>query len=59
MLYEREEKKITLDQLQQRDMEDGGDHHAIVVDPVNKKLYEFFKIGKGGRQVESRWGLDL
>ena len=54
MLYEREEKKITLDQLQQRDMEDGGDHHAIVVDPVNKKLYEFFKIGK----VDGKWKAD-
>jgi hypothetical protein len=54
VLYEREGKKITLNQLQQRDMEDGGDHHAIVVDPVNKKLYEFFKIGK----VDGKWKAD-
>jgi hypothetical protein len=54
VLYEREENKITLDQLQQRDTEDGGDHHAIVVDPVNKKLYEFYKIGK----VDGKWKAD-
>src|SRR5207248_9068996 len=33
--------KLTLDDVQRNVMKDRGDRHAIVVDPVNGKLYEF------------------
>jgi hypothetical protein len=34
-------KKLTLEQIQRKDAPD-EDRHAIVVDPVNRKLYEFY-----------------
>jgi acetyl esterase/lipase len=36
----------TLAEVQRRPAKYEGDRHAIVVDPVNKKLYEFFTFGK-------------
>lgn len=53
-LYEREDNKITLDELQQRPSDKDSDRHAIVLDPVNKKLYEFFTMGK----VNGKWQAD-
>lgn len=39
---------LTLEQAQVRPEKYEGDRHAIVVDPINKKLYEFFTFGKAG-----------
>jgi hypothetical protein len=36
----------TLDEVQRDRLNKGGDRHAIVVDPVNRMLYEFFAIKK-------------
>jgi PelA/Pel-15E family pectate lyase len=36
----------TLDEVQRDRFNKGGDRHAIVVDPVNRMLYEFFAIKK-------------
>jgi len=35
-------KRLTLRDVQRDTLEQGGDRHAIVVDPTNGKLYEFF-----------------
>lgn len=50
--YRREPstRSLTLDDVQRDVRKQGGDRHAIVVDPVNGKLYEFFstvKLGDG------------
>lgn len=39
-------KNVTLDDLQRDKANEGGDRHAIVVDPVNRMLYEFFTMKK-------------
>lgn len=39
-------KSLTLDDVQRDKLNAGGDRHAIVVDPVNRLLYEFFAIKK-------------
>jgi hypothetical protein len=44
-------QKITLPELQQRPKKYEGDRHAIIVDPVGRKLYEFFTFGK----TETGW----
>jgi hypothetical protein len=44
--YEQEGKPLTLAQVQKRPAEYEGDRHAIIVDPTNKKLYEFFTFGR-------------
>jgi hypothetical protein len=44
--HRREGKKLTLAEVQRRPEKYEGDRHAIVVDPVNGKLYEFFTFGK-------------
>lgn len=49
--FEREGKQITLEKLQEQPADDDSDRHAIVVDPINKKLYEFFQMGK----VNGKW----
>ena len=38
--------KLTLDDVQRDRANLGGDRHAIVVDPVNRVLYEFFETKK-------------
>jgi hypothetical protein len=46
---ERYQQRVqTLAQVQQRPPAYGGDRHAIVVDPVNRMLYEFFVFGRDG-----------
>ena len=41
--YLRDERlKVSLRDVQEDKLKRGGDRHAIVVDPVNRKLYEFF-----------------
>jgi len=45
--YQRQSTKSpTLADVQRRPVKYEGDRHAIVVDPVNGKLYEFFTFGK-------------
>ncbi|MEI8380282.1 MAG: hypothetical protein WCJ09_09150 [Planctomycetota bacterium] len=39
-------KKLTLAEVQRRPPEYDGDRHAIIVDPMAGKLYEFFVMGK-------------
>ena len=36
----------TLDDVQRDKMKEGGDRHAIVVDPTNRMLYEFYQLKK-------------
>jgi hypothetical protein len=44
-------KNLTLDDLQRDKLGTGGDRHASVVDPVNRKLYEFGELKK----TEAGW----
>ena len=46
--YEREAKKLnlSLEDVQRDKLHRGGDRHGIVVDPVNRMLYEFFVARK-------------
>lgn len=39
-------KKLTLGDVQRDRIKQGGDRHAIVVDPVNRTLYEFYQAKK-------------
>jgi hypothetical protein len=44
--YLRSGKKVTLDDVQRDRLGEGGDRHALVVDPVNRMLYEFYAMKK-------------
>jgi hypothetical protein len=46
--YEREAKRLnlSLEDVQRDKLNRGGDRHGIVVDPVNRMLYEFFAARK-------------
>jgi PelA/Pel-15E family pectate lyase len=46
--YKRPDGRMihTLDEVQRDRFNKGGDRHAIVVDPVNRMLYEFFAVKK-------------
>src|SRR5437588_382466 len=60
--YLRDRKlKVTLDDVQRDKMKEGGDRHAIVVDPVNRMLYEFFSTKKtdSGWQAAQSSAFDL
>ncbi|HEV3142590.1 MAG TPA: hypothetical protein VGZ47_01770 [Gemmataceae bacterium] len=39
-------KNLTLEDVQHDKLKEGGDRHAIVVDPVNRMLYEFYQAKK-------------
>ncbi len=39
-------KDITLDDVQRDKLKENGDRHAIVVDPTNRMLYEFYQLKK-------------
>jgi hypothetical protein len=51
--YQREGKdlKLSLDDVQRDKLSRGGDRHGIVVDPVNRMLYEFFAT----RRADDGW----
>lgn len=51
--YRRDPKlqSLTLDDVQRDKLNLGGDRHAIVVDPVNRMLYEFFAM----RKTDAGW----
>ncbi|HET6576583.1 MAG TPA: hypothetical protein VFG68_23495 [Fimbriiglobus sp.] len=53
--YKRYPKRsrLTLDDVQRNKLNQEGDRHAIVVDPVNRKLYEFFVAKKTDRGWEA------
>jgi len=44
-------KEITLTDVQRDKFNEGGDRHAIVVDPANRMLYEFYQT----RRVDNSW----
>ena len=52
-------KKVTLLDVQRDRLGEGGDRHAIVVDPVRRMLYEFYQTETHGRRLAGRPGLDL
>jgi hypothetical protein len=39
-------KEWTLDDVQRDRFQEGGDRHGIIVDPINRKLHEFFVLKK-------------
>ena len=39
-------KKLSLEDVQRDKIKEGGDRHAIVVDPTNRTLYEFYTMKK-------------
>jgi hypothetical protein len=41
---DRADRKLTLDDVQRDRLSEGGDRHAIVVDPAAMKLYEFYQL---------------
>jgi hypothetical protein len=49
--YQRSEKNqnATLDDIQRDKLNENGDRHATVVDPVNRMLYEFYQLKKTDR----------
>jgi hypothetical protein len=44
----RKGSKITLDDVQRDKLKENGDRHALVVDPTNRMLYEFYQLKKVG-----------
>jgi hypothetical protein len=44
-------KTLTLDDVQRDKRQEGGDRHAIVVDPVHRMLYEFYQA----RKTDAGW----
>jgi hypothetical protein len=44
-------KHLTLENVQRDTIGEGGDRHAIVVDPANRRLYEFYNM----KLVGTRW----
>ncbi len=48
---EYKRKKVSLDDVQHNVLKENGDRHGIVVDPVNRMLYEFYQL----RKTDSGW----
>jgi hypothetical protein len=46
-------KNVTLDDVQRDKLKEDGDRHALVVDPVNRMLYEFYQLRKTDRGWEA------
>jgi len=44
--YQREKSQQTLDDVQRNSENVDGDRHAIVIDPANRVLYEFYQMQK-------------
>ena len=51
--YKRSAKlrHLTLDDVQRDKLKENGDRHALVVDPVNRMLYEFYQL----RKTDAGW----
>lgn len=43
--------KVSLEDVQRDRLKEGGDRHGIVVDPMNRMLYEFYQL----RKTDSGW----
>src|SRR5262249_7488778 len=43
--------RLTLEEVQRDSRKEDGDRHAIVVDPVNRMLYEFYQM----RKTDAGW----
>lgn len=54
-------KNTTLDDVQRDKLNENGDRHALVVDPTNRMLYEFYQLKKveGGWQAACEATFDL
>ncbi|MBX9583863.1 MAG: hypothetical protein K2X87_26480 [Gemmataceae bacterium] len=54
-------KGLTLDEVQRNTAGETGDRHALVVDPVNRLLYEFYHMHKaaGGWEAATAAAFDL
>lgn len=46
-------KDVTLDEVQQDKLNENGDRHAIVVDPTNQMLYEFYQLKRIGKNWQA------
>jgi hypothetical protein len=59
--YQRSGKNVTLDDVQRDKLDEKGDRHAIVVDPVSRMLYEYYILKKtsGGWQAAQASVFDL
>jgi hypothetical protein len=44
--YLRRKTQVTLDDVQRDKLNENGDRHAIVLDPTNRMLYEFYQMKK-------------
>jgi hypothetical protein len=44
--FQRQGRRMSLDDVQRNRLGQKGDRHAIVVDPANRMLYEFFQMKK-------------
>jgi hypothetical protein len=44
-------KKVTLEDVQRNILKEDGDRHALVLDPTNRMLYEFYQM----RKTDSGW----
>jgi hypothetical protein len=55
------DKKVTLDDVQRNVLKEEGDRHALVVDPTNRMLYEFYQLRKaaGGWEATQSSVFDL
>jgi hypothetical protein len=45
------DKKVTLEDVQRNTLKEDADRHGIVVDPVNRMLYEFYQL----RRTDAGW----
>jgi hypothetical protein len=43
--------RVTLEQVQRDALKEDGDRHALVVDPVNRRLFEFYQL----RKTDAGW----
>lgn len=59
--FQREGKPTTLDEWQRGVGDNGDDRHAIIIDPANMKLYEFWHMKKtrSGWQADQATSFDL
>lgn len=54
-------KGVTLDDIQRDKLKEDNDRHGVVVDPVNRMLYEFYQLKKvdGGWEASNEATFDL
>jgi hypothetical protein len=46
-----QKRKASLDDVQRDKRQEGGDRHGLVVDPTNRRLYEFYQL----RKTDAGW----